>query len=196
LRTRQARDALVVQWLGLPGYIIKQLRHVEDIRQVDDPQGVCAVALVRAAELYDETRNVSFYSYARRALVNALFGATADNAVAHVPRKRAQAGFKLPPTVTLDEALVVPARDAAEGRHERAAREVARVLSVLDGDEALLLHRRFILRWTLSKIGERMGVTHETARQHLKKLVEQIPARLAEAARQQAQATVNGSQVV
>ena len=62
LRDTEARNALVLQWKGLPGYVAKWLR-VKHLT-FDEAEAAGCDGLIRAAETFEESRGVKFSTYA------------------------------------------------------------------------------------------------------------------------------------
>lgn len=73
-RSRAERDALVEQWLGLPTFVAKRLDNLLKARHFDreDAKQIGMIALIRSAELYDESHGYKFVTYATNAIYNTM----------------------------------------------------------------------------------------------------------------------------
>jgi RNA polymerase sigma factor (sigma-70 family) len=69
VRGHEERNALAVQWLGLVSYMMRKLFHRAAVRRrADDCRSAGYLALLRCAELWDETMTATFPSYALSAI--------------------------------------------------------------------------------------------------------------------------------
>jgi RNA polymerase nonessential primary-like sigma factor len=83
LRGVEERNALVVQWLGLPGWTVKRMR----LRRLtfEEAEAAGRDGLIRAAELWDATRGVKFCTYAVNWIKQAIWREEEFATLIHVP---------------------------------------------------------------------------------------------------------------
>src|SRR5690348_3669847 len=69
VRGQESRDALVLQWIHLPRWVVNRWPH-DCIRTLgtEDAEGYGMLGLIRAAELWDESRDRAFSTYAVSAI--------------------------------------------------------------------------------------------------------------------------------
>jgi RNA polymerase sigma factor (sigma-70 family) len=87
-RSREERDALVLQWKGLPLFVCRQLWHLPSVRQLGTVRDVTQIgflALLRAAELYDPEQGAKFSTYACRAIRSLVIVQARTGGLIHVP---------------------------------------------------------------------------------------------------------------
>lgn len=74
LRSLEERNALVEQWAKLPAFVVNRLQHISIVRRLDkdDAIQVGSLGLMRAAELWDPTKNIKFVTYAYWAIRNSV----------------------------------------------------------------------------------------------------------------------------
>jgi RNA polymerase nonessential primary-like sigma factor len=112
-RSIAERNALVEQWIGLASFVarrisVSRLTPDEMLRAGED-------GLLRAAELWDETRGVRFNTYAYRCIHHAIWKANRMALLIHVPENMQRVG------------KLCPGWAATRERHGEAARRAMRV---------------------------------------------------------------------
>jgi RNA polymerase sigma factor (sigma-70 family) len=87
LRSRKARNKLVEQWQFLPGHVWTKSKDNPSLSRLgrDDAVQAGMLGLIRAAEIWDETKGVKFVTYAYRAVLDRMLKASRQNRVVHVP---------------------------------------------------------------------------------------------------------------
>jgi RNA polymerase sigma factor (sigma-70 family) len=94
------RNALVEQWLFLPARVFRSLSHIPRVRTMgkDEAEQIGFVAMIRAAELWDDRRE-KFVTYAYRCIYCQLMQNASDQGVIHVPQHIRSPAKNRPPTV-------------------------------------------------------------------------------------------------
>jgi RNA polymerase sigma factor (sigma-70 family) len=148
LRTVAERDVLVVANLPLVKWCVSRLPAHRIARQEDceDLAQIGAVALIRAAELWDETRKVQFVTYATWAVRNGLLKRLASL------RKRDRLH-----AFSFDERRV-PLPLVLERDHLAESDEAAMLLLKLPGRLRLVVRRRLLEERTADEIGSEMDL--------------------------------------
>lgn len=186
LRDTEARNALVEQWLPLVGWVIKKLgfraRHVAGL-PLEEAESAGRLGLLRAAELWDETRGIRFNTFAAYWIKQHIFRAAEQWRLVHVPcHKLHDKSYRPARCFSLDsnsnkwnynpvyEALSIPDAD------RRDEMEVA--MRCLRQREREVLKLRFWEGLTLLETGARLGVTRERIRQIEARALEKLRAHL------------------
>lgn len=87
LRSVEERNALVLQWSGLPLFVYRRLAHLKVVRRLDYEDAVSAgtLGLIRAAELWDESRGIQFDTYAFWAVRRSILTEANKVHIVHAP---------------------------------------------------------------------------------------------------------------
>lgn len=176
-RTREERDKLVLQFRDLVGFVVKRLwRGMAVLRSAgtfEDAIQAGSIGLIRAAELWDDTRNVKFITYAFYAIRNAVVNHATAAGLIRVPvaialGKVKEHQYLAEAQAALHLKQLANETEQPDRRKEYAdcAEEMAQV------NEAMLklpVRDRFVLRQrrqqTLTEVGQLLGVSKERVRQ-------------------------------
>lgn len=175
VRSAADRDALVRQWSGIPSFVVWRLYSLLTQNGVppDDAEQEGYLALLRAAELWEEGRGVQFNSYAIRAVTHRVYDFCTRDRLVHVPRHpplryAAQASRAL--TVRdIDDcanSLAVDDQGARGTRFEADEYERLRAaVRQLPEAQRRVIALRYDEELTLAAAGRRLGVSRERVRQ-------------------------------
>lgn len=194
LRSKEDRDKIVQQWLGLPGYTINRklgwLRKHIHRYGFDDANNVGVLTLIRAAELWDPSRGIKFNTYAINAIYHKIRDVVTDSGtVIHIPHDvfgRARRGetldkkFKIAAcrakkVVQLEEgAMLLPAPVDQQATSQESSPLLAEALAALGSRERLVIQLRYYQKLTLRQIGTQLNISHERVRQIRDKALERL----------------------
>lgn len=171
LRDTEARNELVVQWSGLPRFVAKKYRGILRARGIDqdDAEQVGHVALLRAAEIWDESRGVRFATYAVWSIRHRVELLIRTDGLIHVPAAHAERfggrAKRARHPGGIEDALHVAARREDEDRPEPDEMEKLRdAMRFLSARQQTVVMGRAEGR-TLAEMGERVGLSKERVRQ-------------------------------
>jgi len=164
LRSISERNALVVQYQRLPYHIVHKLKNNPLIKRldVDDATQIGFLRLLRAAELWDSTRQVKFISYAYHSIQRGLFEAARrlykpndplTNAK-YLPEKDWGRYCDLLPTVTCPDTLV--------------PQEAYAAWQLLPRRSKYIVWRVVVEKETYTQVAEKLFITKERVRQLLR----------------------------
>lgn len=179
LRSVAARNVLIEQWKDLPGFVVfKKMRNSNHVKKLgtDEAVQVGFLALVRAAELWDESRNIKFNTYAVRSImVNVIMAGLADGVI-HIPHHLAgPAGRKYRYRREAEAARRFAEfpdwLSSSSSTVEKDYGEVLAAVSRLPEKLAFVVRRRAIDGAVLAQIGGELGVSKERIRQLYNKAV-------------------------
>ena len=185
-RSLQERNALVLQWSGLPDRVYKN--HCGDslLEKLGREDAIQSgfLGLIRAAELWDEVRGVQFQTYAYRCILSKMRTQATENSLIRTPRssrpasvrrqeQRARAAsLSLYPGYSYHLHEVPWASEDADG----SAREFLE--KACQGPNGHLLKAFYVEGLTCRQIGQRLGLSHESIRQRLASTVQDLRQRL------------------
>lgn len=199
-RTGAERDALIVEWRFLPRWVVTKMMGTTHpaIRRLgpEDAEGAGMFGLIRAAELWNETRGVLFKTYAVHCIWAQIQRHAVDQSVIHIPHYLTLKSHLAPAdsVKAANKVRKLCSYSAGRmGRHmvdDRQAdpQETAERLDLtawlgkhldrLPARTAEAIRLRYLDGLTLDAIGARLGrITTERVRQILKQGVEALRAR-------------------
>lgn len=177
-RSREERDALVLRWQYLPRWAVSRMWKIPHVRRYgfDDSVQTCFLALVRAAEKWDEAEGVQFSTYAGRAMYNELLREARQHGGtiyvplwAHSPDSSAHPDARRAWNVRNSPDVQPPDREAGtldelvEAIDRQACLSTA--FAHATPEDRRLLRLRYLDELTLKEIGGTLGVTRERVRQ-------------------------------
>jgi RNA polymerase sigma factor (sigma-70 family) len=195
LRSQAERNELVVQWLPLVHKIVRDMQADPWVASMDRDDAVQAgrLALIRAAELWDESRDIQFNTYAFRSIERRIRHESRNQCLVHVPQtyfeateedqaeqlspdrvKAASVAKSRPASLSArfddhtDNHLIEPAVKEVDDDTEEQLSDKAELRGLIRQLE--VEHQEFIhLRWfeglSLKQVGDRLGFSKERARQ-------------------------------
>lgn len=195
-REGAARDALVAQWQYLPAWCFSALlkgRYAEALRAIgtDDCISIGRGALIRAAEIWDDSRNVKFNSYAITAIMRRLVAETCRCNIITIPHNvgpkyASEAEQARQPGSSLSE-LFYHGADDLPGPESDPKDEVERDESVqfkqhllerlmkgLEPRLRTIVVQRIVHGRTLQDIANKLKITKERVRQLQRDAMEQL----------------------
>lgn len=193
-RSVEERNALVVANRGLVSVVLRKL-HPDQLARLggwDDAFQIGLLGLIRAAELYDETRGIEFTTYAVHGIARHVYNDAATAGLIRTPRgSRHDPRYKDAARLTdyvagglgtrfdspsdggdslfdLPDDAQGPADEAAQEDEARAARyEARRLLPSLDATTRHCVVQCVMLGRTLAEVGSELGVNREAVRQRV-----------------------------
>lgn len=205
-RSVAERDALVVQWQYLPRFVVGKMDDMLIIRKlsVEDAVSVGYLALIRAAEMWDETfrtakgRPVLFKTYAVTSIKRRILHAANGNGLIHTPAsgrtvhnedyERARMVDTLDTTPagewrdsSTQGALLFDSRRDGSVRDVESRDQLARcneLLRFLTARRRTALRLRFYEGLTYREIARRMRVSNQRANQLCREAIDDLQKRL------------------
>lgn len=183
-RSIAERNKLVEQWIGLPGFVIKKLWNIKGIRRIgfDELMSLGFVALIRAAEYYDEKREgkAAFNNYAYCSIRNLYFDSinSYTPTCIKLPSRMFRKDYPVSAAVFKQAKRALVKIDVAEAEGKASAMDVVAEAGLKDECQRVVkalhslpkrlyavLHKACFLGKTLKQIGEEMGFTRARAGQ-------------------------------
>lgn len=186
-RSLSERNALVMQWEGLPHFVAVGMWRTKRVRNMDFDDAVQAgfLGLIRAAELFDESKGVKFVTYACHCCRRAITKADHDVRAIRVPEYVYQLDDpgEMPNLVTSQEDIVyLLGKDLPEGQGDDERALVRRAVAELPNPRLRYVIKRLYLDGdnpTLKVVGSEIGVTREYVRQLRNQAIGLLRERLA-----------------
>ena len=170
------RDSIILGHYGLPFAVLKGLRrrfHCVRILDADDAIQTGMLALIRAAENYDDLREVTFGHYAWVIIRRAMLQAAGRDSLIRTPRLSAHRPSRTQFPVTLSKACETKNSDEID--FEKWLPRVQAIADRLDLDDRKLCYEAFGLcghtRKKLSEIARDSGCTRQNISLRLKKII-------------------------
>jgi RNA polymerase sigma factor (sigma-70 family) len=187
LRNVEDRNILALENRRLVGYIVKSMGHLFREEERDDALQVGFIALMRAAELFDEKKHVKFSTYACRTIYNSLGRWKLTSGIIKIPAWTVD-------TARRTEKSLADAKKAMAMRREKEISELPlherhTAASIDAADEAALvaeklchlapLDREAVVRCimhdeTMRSVAERFGKTASWANLACKRGIKQL----------------------
>ena len=178
VRDREARNVLVLQYSKLPGYVVNRLwKCYTAVRKLgyDDAVQIGYVTLLRAAELWEEDRNVSFMTYAYSAIRRGIYDAVRCKSKSNDPLETAWSFTQKNDDGTTRDNLLPSIRDR-DRLMDREAIDMLRILpermrtivwrTVVEGQSYKILSQHYKISC------ERVRQIRKTALQRLARILE------------------------
>jgi RNA polymerase sigma factor (sigma-70 family) len=179
-RSTAERDALIAKGQGLVYFMIKRMMSLGKIRHMgyEDAIQTGFVALILAAEYWDETKGIQFSTYASRTIWNTIWTEDKGSGVVTVPRSyySNRAGPYAEEARRADHMGSLPDWDLMSVDSPRVDTddEIDVLLRDLPAEDRWILEAYFFGDETLAEIGRKLGVTRERIRQRKQLALERI----------------------
>jgi RNA polymerase sigma factor (sigma-70 family) len=196
VRSQEERDALVLQYSGLPWHVVRRYAHTRPVQRLglDDALQVAFLGLLRAAEIWQAEREADFLTYAFQACKSHLWRAIHSNNLIHVPVGHAEHNPQRPVSGEARAAAArarrvrqwpqlyeialwgVDSKDATYAAPEDGRdrdldldqqAEVARCLRFLPPGQRQVVRLAYWESKTHSQIGALLGITHQAVQLRL-----------------------------
>ena len=188
IRSIEERDTLVKQWSGLPRYCVNRFRGFLKKNNIDieDAEQECCLALIRCAELWDESRQppVMFKSYAIKAMDQMLLKFGEQPGVISLPRRyckkyaHERVAARHVSQLTNDSVWLQAVEHDNELETEEAKQDIAVAVATLPPRHRRVIEMRFWKQQSLNQIGRIIGICPEQVRTIQNQALKRLRAKL------------------
>lgn len=184
LRSLEERNQLVLDNYRLPHYVIKRLLHSRpyNLRHLglEDAAQIGYVALLRAADLWNPERGITFSTYACRAIFSAIVDCGGDTGAVPVKKCAWRKGIHPPGTRPLPppEVIEVPNAFLYEDPDWTQQEDLEQARKLLPARWRKVLTLRYEQGFCYRTIGRKIKLSYETVRQTEKRALAWLRAYL------------------